>query len=464
MHTPEMLLRKPVVTGGGNDKAPAMAGTFAVMLAIIGSRWGAYLGRPPVFLTDVLIVAAVSRWVALWVLSRGVHPVRAPLASLYLLPITCLTGARFLCGGTYGLDALRDFAPYAYSAVGLLSAVAAANAGPKTLAKTGRCLLWALRVHALWFVTVSLVWPGLPLHLPVVSPEQGLHLLQPRNDFDMALTGVYAAWVVLQRVKGKGSAGLGIAILTLCWAAIFRAGSRAGLIGASVPTLLVVGTMLRSARIGRGRRLVLVLSILMATPVFGVALAQSPIGQRILGTFGETDTAVSAQANGTSRARTRAWNRLWDFASQSPTRILIGVGYGPNYMRTTGADLLLVGEQDADAIPRSPHNYWIGTLMRGGFISAICSLLLAIFIVRRSVALSRLWEQEPFFFASAMIPMALLIPASLGVVLESPFGAVPYFWCAGVLTATTLRPRAISRPKPSNMTHPSSAVRKTVSV
>jgi hypothetical protein len=43
--------------------------------------------------------------------------------------------------------------------------------------------------------------------------------------------------------------------------------------------------------------------------------------------------------------------------------------------------------------------------------------------------------EEPLLFLASVIAMGLLIPATLGVVLESPFGAVPFFWATGILLA-----------------------------
>jgi hypothetical protein len=36
------------------------------------------------------------------------------------------------------------------------------------------------------------------------------------------------------------------------------------------------------------------------------------------------------------------------------------------------------------------------------------------------------------------VPLSLVIPATLGVVPESPFGAIPFWWCLGVATVMTV--------------------------
>jgi len=93
---------------------------------------------------------------------------------------------------------------------------------------------------------------------------------------------------------------------------------------------------------------------------------------------------------------------------------------------------------------RSPHNYLLNTWARLGLVGLvlILGILLTGLRLARLVAMHapRVRDDDVFaMFLVASIPVAAL----LGVVLESPFGALPYFWALGHLSARACQVGAV---------------------
>jgi hypothetical protein len=63
----------------------------------------------------------------------------------------------------------------------------------------------------------------------------------------------------------------------------------------------------------------------------------------------------------------------------------------------------------------------------------------------RMIGLLPKLADEPLLFIAAAVPTSLLVPATFGVILESPFGAVPFFWCVGLLLAWPREPTPWAR-------------------
>lgn len=415
--------------------APTMvAGVTAVALGLAGSRWGAYLGAPPIFLTDILIVLAFVHF-AVRQVDPAVSPGEPPSRPHWLfiaLPVWAFLG--YLVGRDHGLTAVRDVLPYLYAAVGILGAGAVARSTPEGRARTARLIRGALAFHTAWFAAVSM-WPALALRMPVVG-GQGLHVFSPRNDFDTAIVGVYIADLLIRLLRGDPRRRRLMVAFALSWVTVIHTGSRAGLIGALLVTLIALSAAMASGTVLSRRKvtLIAVMPILLAAVVW--ALPSTTIGQRLLGTIGLEQSAAALSAEGTANARQHAWERLIDYSTEDQSRMVLGVGYGPDFLADSGALHLLIGPGvPGQETPRSPHNYWLGTLLRGGLIGLGLFVWLAVKILQAARTRRACLAEDPLLLFAALIPVGLLIPASLGVILESPFGAVPFFWCAGVLLA-----------------------------
>lgn len=394
-------------------------------LGIFGGRWGSYLGAQPIFVTDILIGLAVCHFLVS----------RSPLVpgrpkGLPVHPLVCLllvwVVVRFLAGGDLSTNALRDAAPYFYCVLALVSALAVARAGPANRERTARLLMAALTGHSIWSV-ISVLWLSFSMRMPIVAPAQGLHLFAVRPDFDLGILGVYVACLFVRLMKGTNRPLLTIVWMMVCWVAILDNHSRAGLLGAVLAAVLAIVVCLRGRQAKMSRKIAVlgILPLLVAVVFLGIP--QTQVGGRLTGGGGA----------GSQQARSNAWERLWHYSLEDNGRFLVGVGFGPNFMADSGASELLVGHNDeGEARPRSPHNYWVGTLVRTGLLGGALSLaLLAVTLARIRALMPDLYG-DPLLSIAAITVTALILPATLGVVFESPFGAVPYFWCVGLLLAT----------------------------
>jgi O-antigen ligase len=213
-------------------------------------------------------------------------------------------------------------------------------------------------------------------------------------------------------------------------------GSRAGMMGALLACLLG-GVVAYSAADTKPRvKLLILASLPVGLSVLGMILPSIAIGQRVLGTVGMSASPTALAAAGTSKARTEAWSVLLDYASASHSRTVAGVGFGVNFMGDSGAGVRLYGSSDVGpTLPRSPHNYWLNTLLRVGLVGlALFVALLSTVSVRLALYRAELARSHLLRLA-ALLLVSLIPPMTLGVVLESPFGAVPFFWCMGVVVS-----------------------------
>lgn len=411
-----------------------VAGVLAVAWLLFGSRWGSYVGVAPLFLTDVLLAVATVHYLVS--IARTPQPRRDELRprAFLLFALTAWASLRFLLGEHYSLTALRDFVPYFYATVGVLAAFAVSQAGAEARARTARWMVWALGLHAAWFVLVTLVAPSLPLSLPLISADQGLHLFTLREDVDTVFAGVFAGWLISVMLTRRRVFWPLLGFLVV-WAAILQISSRAGVGAALLVTVLGLIAAQSSGEAKRHRAALVVAVLPLMLAGFLAFLPQTDFGQRVAGTFG-AQTDLGEQAAGTTQARADSWPLLLGYTTQTLGRTTVGVGFGPDFMSDSGAALALVGPQPLEGFPRSPHDYWLGTFARLGLVGLMLALTLGATVLLAG------WRQvrrpavgDDLGLLCALLGVGLLPVATLGVVLESPFGAVPFFWAAGVLLA-----------------------------
>ncbi len=341
---------------------------------------------------------------------------------------------RFFIGGHFTQTAVRDFIPYGYAFVAVIAGNAVVASNSENRARTVRILRLALTFHLAW-VALALLVPSLVAALPVLTgPTGSVELLGLRPDFDGALVGVLAA-ICLVDVFKRRHAFLMIVMYAVCWACIFRLESRAGLLAALVCNAISFFVVFRRREASMNRKGMLVSLFPIVLGVVAFALPYTTSGARLLATLDPSATSarVAHGALGTMGARWHSWQALWQYSTESAGRFLFGVGFGPDFMANSGALQLLVGHMATSTSPRSPHDYLVGSLVRLGLVGVV--LLLAIF----AVALSKIrtlvadFYEDRLALYAALLVVGLLLTALMGVVLESPFGAVPFFWSYGVL-------------------------------
>jgi O-antigen ligase len=413
-----------------------LAGAVAVAFLAATSRWGSHIGVGPLYVTDLLVAAA-------FVHASGRSATRQQLTQQPL--IWLLVGwvvLRFLLGGHFNGVALRDFAPYLYAVVALLSAYAADSSPPSDRSRTMRLLWVALYLHAVW-CAVAILSPHLLSGAPSVG---GVQVFELRDDFDGAMLAVLAGLAFVRWGRDEGFkyflVVMGAAFLTLSMT------SRAGLL-AMVGALFFATAYLwrQGAEKSRWR-----LSIVpVVAVVAAIVLPTTFAGSRLVATFGDTSAeqrylTEHASAAGTTNARERAWKTLTHWIVADQNRTIVGVGFGPDFLKDSGADVQLLGAQVASTnTVRSPHEYFLGSWARLGLIG----LALLVAIVLR--ALRHAWafrdrRRDELSLLAGLLVTTFVITASVGVMLESPFGAIPFFWSIGLLASDHRRPRISAHP------------------
>lgn len=408
-----------------------LAGTVPTAWILFGSRWISFAGAPPLFVTDLLVIGSVLAWVLRGIAMRGVSR-RFQVSSLQMLIVVFLSWTLFRLATSDGFPsmiALRDAAPYAYALLAVICTASLRRASATTIERTLRLVRVALVGHLLWctFVATHLVTPR---SLPT-WPGGTNRLLDVRTDIDMAILGITAA-VYLWRAVTQRSSGLPVLVAITSMGVGLAFYSRAGLLG--LVTAVTVGILLAvSMPLPHKTQAVLVLAAPLTLSAVAVVLPTTESGQRMLATVGasEQSTAQAEGAVGTAAARQQAWDRVKVYSSDEPKRRVAGVGFGPNFLRDSGAEVLLAGTDYQDV--RSPHNMFLGVLLRLGLIGltvfAGAILLGGVLVVRRRRTLA---QNELYVMAAASVAAVSMV-SSLGVVLEAPFGAIPFWWSLGIL-------------------------------
>lgn len=410
----------------------------AVLYLTATGRWGSYVSLPglPLFIADVLLASAVGTMllamrrsgVGLRSFLRALS--RAHLALLLCLTLLAWTAVRGLLGlqdfiGT-PLTALRDLAPYGY----LVAAVVSFTL-PAAASRLASGLVYgALSLHVVWVLGAPHL-PGWPVSWPVLG---GAAIFNARPDFDATVLGIAVALALHRLLVGWRDlragwmaalvlfAGLNAYALTLTPS---RAGLLAGL--AAVGVVLVARASPLAVRAGQAVGPVVPRRVLIAGLVLLLAVVSlSPAGQRAIEAFrGEQGLAL-----GTVQAREAAWSGVFEYVTADAARTAVGVGFGPDFILDSGTSDALEGTQYENV--RSPHNYLLGTLARLGVGGALLAMLIV--CAGAALALGRLRRPVDEVTALAgLLVVSLPVTASLGVILESPFGAVPYFWAVGHL-------------------------------
>lgn len=426
-------------------------GVFALALFLLAtSKWGSYLplSKPP-FVSDILLGLLLVRYVLY--ARRGATIVRdgtplRPLVSTLLFWI-----ALELVRGSFSIVALRDFAPYFY-AIAVFLVVAPPSTAKHSMT---RAIDIVMIFHAAW-ISLGLAVPSLYRHMPSFAGH--INLLAPRNDFDGAVCAIFVAYTLHRALSGRFIiANLSLAVWNLI--VLFALKERAGLL--SLAVVLVVVIALRSERIHltrAARAKALVPIILLCLPLVVTLSSNTYAYQRLLAAVHSYVPFVHSKpqyvgATGTEHARSKAWSRIIGWTGDSSSREIAGVGFGPDFMHASGADVLLLGGANSDV--RSPHNYYVGSWARLGLIGlalvsviTLCGLWLAVLVTRSANPLNDV------DVLAILVVAGLPIAAAVGVILESPFGAVPWFWALGHLSVRSAELRG----------HPTEPARATVMV
>lgn len=402
-------------------------------------RWGSYVGPPgePVYISEIMLTLTVFAWLV----EQRADPraVAAPtrlqtFSVIALVALLVWAVVRLIGSWPVDLTALRDFAPYGYAVVAVLAATRVVP--PRLLVGV---LMAAIVFHTGW-VTVS--------HFAFTSdsdlPQLGkAALFEVRNDFDATVCGTAVAWTVylatVTRSHRTRLALLLLAILNIFLVLVLL--SRAGLLATIAGSVVVGLASIRTARTWAQASLrnaaVLTVAILIGIALGVGVVAVSGTGARLASTFdlqenGEGAGGVQA-AGGTSRARIEVHEKVTKYSFESAQRAAFGVGFGPDFLSNAGAAAVLEGEQFTGV--RSPHDVLLNTLARLGLVGAALHIVVIGAGLAMGVRLMLGHERHPVTPFAVALAVSLPIASLLGVILESPFGAIPWYWAFGFLLA-----------------------------
>lgn len=437
----------------GTQAPPAkvIAGTAAVALILAFSRWGTNIGVSPLFITDVLIAfSLVNSVVTLGIKGprsvTGWVPRSTPTFVFATFMVFVLFRFIFSLGNGPLLDWARDAVPFLYGILAFMSARSIATSMAETRARSMRLFWWALSIHLVW--TAVLVFSGNRAGFVVPGPFFGAPIFQVRPDIDAALIAV-ALGMMLRNFLMKRRRFWSFVGMLLAAATVFNMGTRAGLISAVLAISLSFVFTFASSERRHPRRTAMVFAVPFIVVLAALILPTTTPGQRLIATI-DPDRAFSSvqeSAQGTQRARELTWSTVIEWTNGDPVRQVVGSGFGNDFLAESGTKSYLEGTTYSNV--RSPHNWFVGVYARMGTIG----LLLALAVVVQAGWI--MWRNrrrigaEPILLLSALIVASILPVATLGVVLEAPFGAVPFFWALGILHAlgTAREPKVIVAPQ-----------------
>jgi hypothetical protein len=101
-------------------------------------------------------------------------------------------------------------------------------------------------------------------------------------------------------------------------------------------------------------------------------------------------------------------------------------------MVDSGAIYKLTSKSDTNT--RAPHSWWVDVQARLGLAGILLALLLCLNVARRvRVVVGPAGKDHGLLTIASLVVLSLIPPLSFGVIMESPFGALPFYWCSGVI-------------------------------
>jgi O-antigen ligase len=344
------------------------------------------------------------------------------------------------------LEGLRDVAPYFY--LSLIIPTVLCEIEGKEFNRSFKIIENALKIHVVWvFLKVTFLQQ---VTFPMVpGSSSGVRFFEIRGDFDPLLC-TFSLCIIIFRVVWKvGISKIDYFVLGMSVFVFFRNESRAALIGSVVTILFVFFSDKRKSL--KVFAIATLTILLVVIPSFFIAENSLPIGLQRLNILTQNlgdsqSTSTDSGAAGTALARLNTWQKLLDYSFESKQRAFFGVGPGENFMITGGAANLLINNYGTGNLnPRAPHNFWLNTLLRFGLLGLVIILVLAGKITLASRNQKRILnhpqeETSPLQYLSSIFTVGIMCSATLGVILESPFGAIPFAWFAGLSLNNSRRP------------------------
>lgn len=450
------LTRKPTEVFFSHVLLPI---SIPVVMMFLGSRWLSHLGPPFYVIHGVLalglavsLAAIVTRIRQNDDISLFSRPLRVGIqevgASLVVLVVSWST-IRLLAEGDLGLGSVREFAPFGYAVTAVVAFLAYRLSTRTERSNLHSVIIIALALHLCWvFAAVTGLYPGGNSWWDVVGT---VPLFEIRPDIDLALIGILWAALILSRRQSKLPLAWKIAALVLVAMGAFSSflfENRAGLMSILLVTLIALASVLRRSQptlLGRfvsSLFVVLWLGALIFSPGQSENLKFKELidsaAVQLIDRGQESENELSL---GTTDARLRTWQQLVSWSFENPIRAIGGSGFNSDMLSESGTRLFLLGSHDSEA-SNHPHNFLLTAQARLGLLGSIPLLLVS--LSGFYLSLRNLFSgAESLMMMASLTFLALLPVALLGVVFETPFGGIPYWWAYGLLLSNTEKRRKV---------------------
>jgi hypothetical protein len=277
-------------------------------------------------------------------------------------------------------------------------------------------------LYILYLDKIYLVMPGSD-GVPVFGQAGGgglvilsLLCLDPKPARWWPVMVVAAATFLAAQVRAEW---LGTGVAILLWGVLSRKMSRVAMIGMGLLAVLAVGALLDVDLPSPGERGGAISSTeIVARGLAAVSpdLAQNLTGSDNVGFY-----------KGTITWRENWWKAIWQNSTENYTNLLIGPGYG--FMLRDLVDYL---KQNGDV--RTPHNIFYYALGYSGW----CGV--TIFFALQFTCAYLLWRVYRLTGQAYGLAVwaATLIAAFFGNLMETPFGAIPFWLTMGLIIGPTL--------------------------
>lgn len=391
------------------------------------------LGSVPLYIGELMLVLGLA-----WVIRRPRARAAFRRHPFFLALAAWMTfcAVRLLAGGLgYGMDAIRDAAVWYYG----LYALVGYGLWP-VLSRTAWTRYFVVVFGAQMVVTAVFIVIG-PFSLPLPGSGDDPARVDRADVMALNLLGGATFFLLALRAAGRGELRLGLGILNLSLVPLLqvRAATMAAL---AVLTVLGIqrrwGTLLTIVAVPAVVLGTLAVADVRTWMVRGEVSARALVDRQLsvipllLGDQVADDSRIARQAGDTAEWRLAWWGALMDEVTSSPRTLLVGLGFGP--------DLAAIGQipQSTSRPVRSPHNIVMTLLARTGVLGLGLWLALQTVWLRTLLGGARDASRHPEPGAADWMlwlltyPLATLVVASFGVVLEGPYGGIPYFLVLGM--------------------------------
>ena len=418
-----------------------LVGTFGLVLGYAAAGRGfAYIGVPPVFLGELLLVASIVAMVM-------VRPLRRPGVQHLLLVAFMAWGAIRTVPyvASYGIDAPRDAVVWIYATFALALSLIIRPGDIRWLVTTyGKVLPYLL----VWIAALAVVWFAAREALPRIPGTDVEFPFLKQGDMGVHLAGA-AAFLLL----GLGARSGGMFHRNWIWVPwLFSVGV---VIAYSRSAMLAIGTavltLLYRRSLARWAPPALLAVILVAT--VGASGVSVDVGRRTISVeqvIGNVQSIFGSGENeelaGTRQWREEWWGRIVDYTIGGPYA-LTGKGYGVNLAADDG----FLGD---DPSLRAPHSAHLNILARSGLPGLLLWVAIAVAFLSTMIVAARRAARAHLRGWLAVIGwltvywLAAFVNMSFDVYLEGPQGGIVFWTITGVgLAAAACVRELVQAPK-----------------